>query len=167
MEKCQWGSNASAWGIVSLLRKLGGKKLLFVSIPEGWMDAGREGRARSGKVQRTETNVKVPILHSIKRSSPRLHIKRPFNADVHKSMTSQEDWYLNYNSLQRLTCIGCALILVWDGLLSSMRLSGMGWAAFLYEVYHEVFVTACGWVWKITHRSLARSQTPQFHLLIF
>lgn len=35
--------------------------------------------------------VKVPILHSIKMSSPRLHIKRPFNADVHKSVTSRED----------------------------------------------------------------------------
>ena len=47
------------------------------------MDEGREGRARSRKVQRTEKNVlKVPILHSIKRS---------FNADVHKSMISQED----------------------------------------------------------------------------
>ena len=82
-------------------RSLEGKKLLFFQravytegccIPEGWMDEGREGRARSRKVQRTEKNVlKVPILHSIKRSSARLHIKRSFNADVHKSMISQED----------------------------------------------------------------------------
>lgn len=73
-------------------RSLEGKKLLFFSIPEGWMDEGREGRARSRKVQRTEKNVlKVPILHSIKRSSARFHIKRSFNADVHKSMISQED----------------------------------------------------------------------------
>lgn len=75
-----------------MLRKLEGRKLLFfVYQRAGWMQGEREELGVEKYREHTQKKVKVPILHSIKMSSLRLHIKRPFNADVHKSVTLQED----------------------------------------------------------------------------
>ena len=64
----------------------------FVYQRAGWIQGEREELGvEKYRKQKKKKKVKVPILHSIKMSSPRLHIKRPFNADVHKSVTSQED----------------------------------------------------------------------------
>lgn len=77
---------------------------------------GREGGIRSGKVLFTESKWKKSILLSPPfkeiswwRSSRWRDPWIASNTDVPKSLASQVGWVLDYNSLQRLQCNGCAI----------------------------------------------------------